>query len=57
MIDFSEAEHDLNIDTPSKKEIIALIKGLKWKAPGQNNLSAELFKTDAELPAYLICFQ
>ena len=52
--DIEEAEEDLNIrtDTPDKEEIIAAIRTLKnGKAPGHDNLNAELFKADPNLAA------
>ena len=47
--DIQEAEHDLDVNTAplEKEEIISAIKSLKnRKAPGQDNLNAELFKAD-----------
>ncbi|KAL0170980.1 hypothetical protein M9458_035576, partial [Cirrhinus mrigala] len=55
--DIQEAEHDLDINTapPEKKEIIAAIMSLiNKKAPGQDNLSAELFKADPEIAAKML---
>jgi len=49
---------DLDINTtepPIKEETVAAIKSLKnAKAPGQEDLSAELFKADPELAAKLL---
>ena len=55
--DIPEAAEDLEINTdqPTKEEIIAAIKTLKnGKSPGQDNLDAELFKTDPELAATIL---
>jgi hypothetical protein len=55
--DIQEAEHDLEVDTapPEKHEIISAIKAMKnRKAPGQDNLNAELFKADPDLAAELL---
>ena len=55
--DIQEAETDLDVNTdpPNKQEIIAAIKTLKNnKAPGQDNLNAELFKADPELSARIL---
>ena len=55
--DIQEAETDLDVNTdpPNKQEIIAAIKTLKnSKAPGQDNLNAELFKADPELSARIL---
>ncbi|KAL1250998.1 hypothetical protein QQF64_018794 [Cirrhinus molitorella] len=42
----SEIDLDVNVEPPTKEEIITAIKKLKNnKAPGQDNLNAELFKT------------
>ena len=52
--DIQEAETDLDVNTdpPGKEEIIAAIKSLKnGKSPGQDNLSAEVFKADPQLAA------
>ena len=52
--DIPEAEEDLDIDIdpPTKEEIVAAIKTLKnGKSPGQDSLDAELFKADPELAA------
>ena len=54
--DIQEAETDLDVNTdpPGKEEIIAAIKSLKsGKSPGQDNLSAEVFKADTQLTADL----
>ncbi|XP_025085353.1 uncharacterized protein LOC112558855 [Pomacea canaliculata] len=55
--DIQEAIEDLdvNIAPPEKQEIITAIKSLKnRKAPGQDNLNAELFKADPELAANIL---
>ena len=55
--DIPEAEEDLDIDIdpPTKEEIVAAIKTLKnGKSPGQDNLDAELFKADPELSANIM---
>ena len=52
-----EADEDLDIDTtpPKRGEIVAAIKTLRsGKSPGQDNLNAELFKTDPELSATIL---
>lgn len=49
-----QAEDDLDISTepPTKEEIVTAIRSLKsGKAPGQDELNAELFKADPELAA------
>ena len=46
---------DISIEPPSKSEIITAIKSLKnGKAPGCDNLNAELFKTDPTLAANIL---
>ncbi|KAI4885603.1 hypothetical protein NFI96_005381 [Prochilodus magdalenae] len=55
--DIQEAIEDLdvNIAPPEKQEIITAIKSLKnRKAPGQDNLNAELFKADPELATNIL---
>ena len=55
--DIPEAADDLNINTaiPEKEEIIKAIRSLKnGKAPGHDNLNAELFKADPELAAAIL---
>ena len=55
--DIAEAEVDLdiNLETPNKEEILKVIKCLKNnKAPGKDQLSAELFKTDPSLAADIL---
>ena len=43
---------DISTDVPTRREIIQAINSLKnGKAPGHNNLNAELFKADPELAA------
>ena len=57
MADIPEAVEDLDIDTtsPTKEEIIRAIRLLKnGKAPGQDNLNAELFRADPELSASIL---
>ena len=52
--DIPEAADDIDINTavPEKEEIIKAGKSLQnGKAPGHDNLNAELFKTDPELAA------
>lgn len=55
--EITEAEEDLdiNLDTPSKEELVKAIQCLKNnKAPGKDQLSAELFKTDPSLTADIL---
>ena len=55
--DIPVAVEDLEIETspPSKEEIINAIKALKNnKAPGPDNLNAELFKTDPAIAAEIL---
>lgn len=55
--DIPEAETDLDISTapPTKEEIIQAIKTLKNnKAPGPDNMNAELFKADPDLSAMIL---
>ena len=55
--DIQEAEVDLDVSSipPTKEEVIAAIKSLKnGKAPGSDNLNAELFKADPELAAKIL---
>ena len=55
--DIQEIEHDLDVTTapPEQEEIISAIKSLKnRKAPGQDNLNAELFKADREFAATML---
>ncbi|KAI4896154.1 hypothetical protein NFI96_009623 [Prochilodus magdalenae] len=55
--DIQEAIEDLdvNIAPPEKQEIITATKSLKnRKAPGQDNLNAELFKADPELATNIL---
>ncbi|XP_033106314.1 uncharacterized protein LOC117108409 [Anneissia japonica] len=55
--DIQEAEADLeiNLEPPTRQEILAAIKSLKTgKAPGLDNLNAELFKEDPDLAAQLL---
>ena len=50
-----EADLDLNTAPPENKEIMAAIRSLKnRKAPGQDGLSAELFKADPEFAAQVL---
>ena len=52
-----EAATDLDIstDVPTRREIIQAINSLKnGKAPGHNNLNAEMFKADPELAATML---
>ena len=52
-----EATTDLDIstDVPTRREIIQAINSLKnGKAPGHDNLNAELFKADPELAATIL---
>ena len=50
-----EADLDLNTAPPENEEIMAAIRSLKnRKAPGQDSLSAELFKTDPEFAAQVL---
>ena len=54
MPNIQEAATDLDIskDVPTRREIIQAINSLKnGKAPGHDNLNAELFKADPELAA------
>ena len=51
----SETDLNINTDPPRDHEITKAIKLLKnGKAPGQDNLSAEMFKTDPELAAKIL---
>ena len=55
--DIQDAEVDLDIDTapPEKAEIERAIRSLKsGKAPGQDNLNAELFKVDPTMAAGIL---
>ena len=46
---------DININLPTKTEIIEAIQSLKnGKSPGADNLNAELFKVDPELSANIL---
>uniref|UniRef100_A0A3P9MG11 Reverse transcriptase domain-containing protein n=1 Tax=Oryzias latipes TaxID=8090 RepID=A0A3P9MG11_ORYLA len=46
---------DINTDPPTKEEIVSVIKSLKSnKAPGHDNLNAELFKTDTETASKIL---
>ena len=46
---------DISTDVPTRREIIQAINSLKnGKAPGHDNLNAELFKADPELAAPII---
>ena len=46
---------DISTDVPTRREIIQAINTLKnGKAPGHNNLNAELFKADPELAATML---
>ena len=50
-----DTDLDVSIAPPEKEEIVAAIKSLKnGKAPGQDNLNAELFKADPELAAQIL---
>ena len=50
-----DADLDVNTAPPEKEEIMAAIKSLKnRKAPGQDNLSAELFKADPEFAVQVL---
>ncbi|PIK44249.1 putative pendrin-like [Apostichopus japonicus] len=52
-----EAEDDLDVSStpPTKEEVIAAIKSLKnGKAPGSDNLNAELFKADPEIAGKIL---
>ena len=50
-----EADLDLNTAPPEKEEIMAAVRSLKnGKAPGQDSLSAELFKADPEFAAQVL---
>ncbi|RUS69643.1 hypothetical protein EGW08_022594 [Elysia chlorotica] len=54
-IHFAEVDLDINTEPPEKAEIERAIKSLKsGKAPGQDNLNAELFKVDPPLAAEII---
>ena len=55
--DIPKAADDLDINTarPEKEEIIKASKSLKnGKAPGHDNLNAELFKADQELTTVIL---
>ena len=55
--EITEAEQDLNINVnpPNKQEILTAIKALKiGKAPGCDNLNAELFKASPETAADIL---
>ena len=46
---------DVNTDVPTRREVIQAINSLKnGKAPGNDNLNAELFKADTELAATIL---
>ena len=46
---------DVNTDVPTRREVIQAINSLKnGKAPGNDNLNAELFKADPELAATIL---
>ena len=48
-------DFDISTDVPSRREIIQAINSLKnGKAPGHDNLNAELFKADPELAATIL---
>ena len=50
-----EIDLDINLEPPTKEEIILAIRTLKnKKAPGGDNLNAELFKTDPYLSANIL---
>ena len=50
-----QTELDINVEPPTKEEIVNAIKSLKNnKAPGSDNLNTELFKSDAETAANIL---
>jgi len=51
----AEEELDINIEPPTKEEIVEAIRDLKnSKEPGQDQLNAELFKCHPELAAEIL---
>ena len=48
----AEVDLDISINPPTREEVMTAIKTLKnGKAPSQDNVNAELFKTDLVLTA------
>ena len=48
----AEVDLDISINPPTREEVMTAIKTLKnGKAPSQDNVNAELFKTDLLLTA------
>ena len=53
--DIQEAARDLDVNTNTQEKIRTAIKSLEnEKSPGQDNLSAEVFKADPQLAADLL---
>lgn len=54
-IQHAENDLDISIEPPTKEEIVSAIKSQKnGKAPGQDNLNAELFKADPDLASKIL---
>ena len=54
-VDIQEAARDLDVNTNTQEKIRTAIKSLEnEKSPGQDNLSAEVFKADPQIAADLL---